>query len=104
MIDAFVRLMNSPREFTGPVNLGNEAEFTILELAELVIELTNSRSKIVRNPLPADDPRQRKPDPRLAESVLGWRATTPLREGLGLTIKYFDDLLAEPRSPATIGR
>jgi UDP-glucuronate decarboxylase len=96
LIEAFVRLMeNTADEFTGPVNLGNATEFTIAELAELVIELTNSRSKIERQPLPADDPRQRKPDTTLTESALGWRATTPLRDGLGLTIPYFDSLLRE---------
>jgi UDP-glucuronate decarboxylase len=101
MIEAFIRLMGSPDEFTGPVNLGNETEFTILELAELVVDLTNSRSQIIRRPLPADDPRQRKPDARLAQSVLDWRATTPLADGLRLTIDYFDGLLAEVGSPAT---
>jgi UDP-glucuronate decarboxylase len=96
LIGAFVRLMETTEDsFTGPVNLGNTAEFTISELADLDIELTNSRSKIERQPLPADDPRQRKPDTTLAESVLGWRATTPLRDGLALTIPYFDTLLRE---------
>ncbi|HEX6996418.1 MAG TPA: UDP-glucuronic acid decarboxylase family protein [Gammaproteobacteria bacterium] len=94
LIEGFLRLMDSPDELTGPVNLGNATEFTIAELAEMVLELTNSRSKIVRKPLPADDPRQRKPDTTLAESQLGWKAVTPLREGLPPTIAYFDNLLA----------
>ena len=95
LIEAFVRLMNTPADFTGPVNIGNASEFTIAELAELVIELTRSRSQIVRKPLPADDPRQRRPDPTLAATRLGWQASTPLREGLKHTIAYFDALLTE---------
>jgi UDP-glucuronate decarboxylase len=95
LIDGCVRLMCSPDAFTGPVNLGNPVEFTIAELAELVVELTGSRSQLVRKPLPADDPQQRKPQTELAEKELGWRATTPLREGLKPTIAYFDALLTE---------
>jgi UDP-glucuronate decarboxylase len=100
LIDAFVRFMATPEDFTGPVNLGNPTEFTIAELAELVIKLTNSRSQLVRKPLPSDDPRQRRPDTSLAESRLGWRATTPLAEGLKHTIAYFDELLAVPSRTA----
>lgn len=95
LIDGFLRLMESPAEITGPINLGNATEFTIAELAHLVIELTGSRSPIEHRPLPGDDPRQRKPDIAIAESVLNWRATTPLREGLVRTITYFDELLAD---------
>jgi UDP-glucuronate decarboxylase len=94
LIDGFLRMMGSPDDFTGPVNLGNESEFTIAELAKLVIELTNSRSSIVYKKLPMDDPRQRKPDTTLAESKLKWKAVTSLREGLMPTIAYFDELLA----------
>ena len=94
LIDAFLKLMATPDDVTGPVNLGNAAEFTIAQLAELVIELTNSSSKIVRNPLPADDPKQRRPDTTVAESKLGWTAKTPLAEGLKQTIPYFDRLLS----------
>jgi UDP-glucuronate decarboxylase len=94
LIDGLMRLMSTTDDFTGPVNLGNPDEFTIVELAERVIALTNSRSKIVKMPLPADDPRQRRPDATLAESKLGWRASTPLAEGLRHTIEYFDQLLA----------
>jgi len=93
LIEGFMRLMASPDEVTGPVNLGNPVEFTIAELAELVIKLTNSKSKLIRNPLPQDDPKQRKPDTTLAESKLGWRATVPLEKGLEQTIAYFDELL-----------
>ena len=98
LIDSFLRMMDTPDEFTGPVNLGNTDEFTIAELAELVIELTSSRSQIVRKPLPADDPRQRKPDTTLAQTRLGWKASTPLAEGLKHTIAYFDRLFVETRT------
>ncbi len=93
LVDAIIRLMDTGDEFTGPVNLGNAEEFTIAELADLVLKLTGSRSPLVRKPLPADDPRQRRPDTSIAESKLGWKATTPLSEGLRKTIEYFDDLL-----------
>nr|WP_153428781.1 UDP-glucuronic acid decarboxylase family protein [Sinorhizobium meliloti] len=94
LIDGFVRLMASPPSLTGPVNLGNPAEFTIGELAEEVIRLTGSHSKIVRRPLPVDDPRQRRPDISLATEELGWRPKVNLAEGLAHTIRYFDDLLS----------
>jgi UDP-glucuronate decarboxylase len=94
LIESFIKIMATPDDFTGPVNLGNGEEFTIRELATLVIKITNSRSSIVSRPLPADDPRQRRPDTRLAESRLGWRASTPLAEGLKHTVAYFDRLLA----------
>jgi UDP-glucuronate decarboxylase len=93
LIDGLLRLMKSPDDFTGPVNLGNEEEFTILQLAENVVRLSNSSSKIVRAPLPSDDPRQRKPDTTLARGRLDWQATTRLQEGLTKTIAYFDHLL-----------
>jgi UDP-glucuronate decarboxylase len=95
LIDGFIRLMGTPDDFIGPVNLGNSQEFTIAELAELVIKMTNSKSRIVRKPLPEDDPRQRKPNTALAESKLGWKASTSLAQGLKPTITYFDKLLAE---------
>ncbi|THK35844.1 SDR family oxidoreductase [Ensifer sp. MPMI2T] len=94
LIDGFVRLMASPSSLTGPVNLGNPGEFTISELAEQVIRLTGSRSKIVCRPLPVDDPRQRRPDISLATEALGWRPTVNLSEGLARTIHYFDGLLS----------
>ena len=93
LVDALVRLMATDDAVTGPVNLGNPAEFTILELAELVIELTGSKSEIVRNPLPSDDPKQRRPDIGLARELLNWQPVTPLREGLAKTVAYFDELL-----------
>jgi UDP-glucuronate decarboxylase len=93
MVDAFVRLMDSPDDLTGPVNLGNPEEITILELAQQVIRLTGSKSKIVNRPLPNDDPMQRQPDISLARSRLGWDPHTPLAAGLGKTIEYFDALL-----------
>jgi len=93
LIDGMMRLMDTPDEVTGPVNVGNPGEFTILQLAETVIELTGSKSKIVRMPLPADDPKQRRPDITKAQELLGWQPITPLREGLVKTIAYFDELL-----------
>ncbi len=95
MIEAFVCLMDSPDAFTGPVNLGNPGEFSILELAEMTIRLTNSRSEIVFRPLPADDPKKRQPDIRLAKETLGWEPKIPLEEGLKHTISYFDGLLGK---------
>jgi UDP-glucuronate decarboxylase len=97
MIDGFVRLMNSADEFTGPVNLGNPNEFTILELAEKVIEMTGSKSQIVQKPLPHDDPKQRQPDISLATRELGWQPGTALEHGLKPTIAYFDELLRSQR-------
>ena len=89
LIEGMVRLMNSRDGFTGPVNIGNPGEFTILQLAEKVIELTGSTSKIVFEPLPSDDPLQRKPVIDLAKKELGWEPTIPLEEGLKKTIEYF---------------
>jgi UDP-glucuronate decarboxylase len=97
MIEGFLRLMASPDDFTGPVNLGNPVEFTIRELAEKVIELSGSRSKIEHRPLPSDDPRQRCPDITLARTALGWQPTVPLEQGLARTIAYFEGLLRAGR-------
>jgi UDP-glucuronate decarboxylase len=97
LIDGFIRLMDTDDAVTGPVNLGNPGEFTMLELAQLVIELTGSRSRIVFRPLPQDDPKQRRPDISLANELLGWRPTVALKQGLEKTIRYCDDLLV--RSP-----
>ena len=94
LIEGFVRLMRTPDSFTGPLNLGNPGEFTIRELAEKVIDLTGSRSKLIFKPLPVDDPLQRQPDIRLAKKVLGWQPKVPLKAGLEKTIVYFDQLLA----------
>jgi UDP-glucuronate decarboxylase len=82
-------------DVTGPVNLGNPGEFTMLELAENVIELTGSKSQLIFEPLPDDDPKQRRPDISLAQEKLGWEPTVPLREGLEKTIAYFDELLRQ---------
>ena len=92
MIDALVKLMES--NFIGPVNLGNPEEYKIIELAELIIELTNSKSKIIFEALPSDDPVQREPDISLAKIKLNWEPSTPLKEGLLLTINYFDKVLS----------
>jgi len=89
LIDGFLRLMDSPSEFTGPVNLGNPVEFTMLELAEQVLKLTGSRSSITHLALPEDDPRQRKPDIGLARARLGWEPKVPLADGLARTIAFF---------------
>ena len=94
LIDGFIRLMASPEDFTGPVNLGNPCEFTIRELAEKVLALTGSRSEISYQPLPTDDPTQRQPDIRVATKALGWTPKVPLEEGLKRTIDYFDRLLS----------
>ncbi len=93
MIDGLVRLMHSADEVTGPINIGNPHEFTILQLARDVIELTGSRSRIVHRPLPQDDPRQRSPDIAQAQRLLGWKPQTNLKEGLKRTVAYFDTLL-----------
>jgi len=93
LIDAMVRMMNTNDTVTGPVNIGNPGEFTMLQLAELVKRLTGSRSEIVFKPLPSDDPRQRRPDISKAKDLLDWTPSTPLEEGLKLTISYFDTLL-----------
>lgn len=94
LIEGFLRLMATEDEFIGPVNIGNPGEFTILQLAEKIIELTGSRSKIVYIPLPSDDPMQRKPDISLAQEKLGWQPKIGLDEGLRKTIAYFDELLS----------
>ena len=95
LIEGFVRLMDSPDDFTGPLNLGNPGEFTMIELAEAIRDLTGSSSPLVHQPLPQDDPRQRQPDIGLAKSVLDWEPKVPLRDGLKPTIAYFDAFLAK---------
>jgi UDP-glucuronate decarboxylase len=97
LVDGLVRLMDTAADVTGPINLGNPVEFTIRELAELVIAMTGSTSRIVHHPLPTDDPRQRRPDISAAREILGWQPKTQLREGLKKAIDYFDRLVsAEP--------
>jgi UDP-glucuronate decarboxylase len=93
LIEGFVRLMDTDECITGPINLGNPGEFTMRELAEQVLDLVGSKSTLEFRPLPADDPRQRKPDITQAEEKLGWQPTVPLKEGLQKTIDYFDQLL-----------
>ncbi|WP_344710972.1 UDP-glucuronic acid decarboxylase family protein [Sphingomonas humi] len=89
LINGFIKLMDSPAELTGPVNIGNPSEFTMIELAEMAIRLTGSTSQIIRMPLPADDPKQRQPDITQAREKLGWEPTVPLEQGLARTIDYF---------------
>jgi UDP-glucuronate decarboxylase len=93
LVNGLVGLMDSPDDFTGPVNLGNPVEFSILDLARKVITMTGSKSNIVNRPLPEDDPTQRRPDISMAEEKLQWRPSVPLDEGLGKTIEYFKDLV-----------
>jgi UDP-glucuronate decarboxylase len=89
LVEGMIRMMNGPDEFSGPVNLGNQGEFTILELAQQVIALTGSTAKIVHRPLPQDDPTRRQPDISLAKRMLGWEPKVPLGEGLEKTIAWF---------------
>ncbi|AXJ97477.1 MULTISPECIES: UDP-glucuronic acid decarboxylase family protein [unclassified Sphingomonas] len=93
LLDGLIRLMATPDDVTGPINIGNPGEFTMIELAEKVIALTNSKSPLVREPLPQDDPRQRRPDITRAGAVMDWRPTVALEAGLVKTIAYFDALL-----------
>jgi UDP-glucuronate decarboxylase len=95
LIEALIRFMDTPSDVTGPMNLGNPQEFTILELASLVIKLTGSRSKIVHRARPQDDPRQRRPDISKANEILKWAPKTKLADGLGKTIDYFEELLSD---------
>ena len=93
LLEAMVRAMNTGSEFTGPVNIGNPTEFTMLELSELVLKLTKSKSRIVNQPLPQDDPKQRKPDIGLAKEALGWEPKVNLEDGLRETISYFKKVI-----------
>jgi UDP-glucuronate decarboxylase len=102
LIDGMMRMMATDNGVTGPVNIGNPVAFTILHLAETVIRLTKSRSRIVRIPLPEDDPRQRSPDISVARSTLGWEPVTPLEDGLKPTIAYFREVLGIERRPRSI--
>jgi len=99
MTDALVKLMNTPPTFTGPVNIGNPREFTILELARLILKQTGSVSKIIFKPLPSDDPMQRQPDIAMARKELAWEPSIQLEEGIGKTIEYFKGLLASTKDP-----
>jgi UDP-glucuronate decarboxylase len=93
LVEAMLRMMETSPDFTGPVNIGNPNEFTIRELAEMVIELTGARSKLIAAPLPNDDPKRRQPDISVAQARLGWEPKVQLRDGLLKTIAYFDELL-----------
>ena len=103
LVEAIFRMMETPPEVTGPINIGNPNEFTILELAKLVIEMTATKSKIKFEPLPSDDPRQRQPYISKAKAILGWEPKTQLREGLVKTVDYFDKMLSKT-SPGLPGR
>jgi UDP-glucuronate decarboxylase len=102
LVDALTRLMESPADFVGPVNLGNPGEFTIRQLAEMIIEMTGSGSSLVSAPLPTDDPKQRRPNIEVARERLGWAPTIGLRDGLHSTIAYFDRLLSGGTSVAAM--
>ena len=95
LVDGLTRLMDTPPDITGPVNIGNPAEFTIIELAQMLISLVGSRSKIVHRALPENDPKQRQPDISLAQELLGWNPRVALKEGLTKTIAYFERLLSD---------
>jgi UDP-glucuronate decarboxylase len=103
LVEGFLRFMETPDSFTGPLNLGNPSEFTILELAEKVIEMTNSRSEIVFRSLPVDDPVRRQPDISLARQVINWEPKIKLEAGLQRTIEYFDRLLGSDRQKGAVG-
>jgi UDP-glucuronate decarboxylase len=97
LVDGLIRLMATPDDFTGPVNIGNPNEFTILRLAQEIIDLTGAHSQLVYQPLPSDDPMQRQPDITIAQNVLSWTPTIPLEQGLRRTIDYFQTAL--PTAP-----
>jgi UDP-glucuronate decarboxylase len=103
LVEGLVRLMHSKDEITGPINLGNPEEFTMLELAQMVVDLTGSRSRVVHRPKPEDDPRQRRPDISKAQEVLGWQPKTPLKQGLSKTITYFEEVFRESGVQALFG-
>jgi len=98
MVEGLVLLMNTPDKVTGPVNLGNPEEYTILELAEKILSLTGSKSRVRFEPIPQDDPQKRRPDISLAKKLLGWSPNVAVEEGLRKTIDYFDDLLSSKKS------
>jgi UDP-glucuronate decarboxylase len=103
LVEAFIRFMDTDGDVPGPITLGNPGEFTIKELAEHVIDLTGSKSKMIFLPLPSDDPKQRQPNIAKAREILGWEPKVPLRDGLSRTITYFDGLLKEG-DPLMVGR
>jgi UDP-glucuronate decarboxylase len=101
LVEGIIKMMENESDFIGPVNMGNPHEFTILELAEMVIAMTGSRSEIVKKPLPEDDPTRRRPDISLAKAKLGWEPTTPLRDGLQKTIEWFQSIDISEYTPPT---
>jgi UDP-glucuronate decarboxylase len=101
LVEGIIRMMNGPDDFNGPVNLGNPKEFTIKDLAEMVVELTSAKSKLVKHPLPQDDPHRRQPDISLAKEKLKWEPTTTLREGLTKTVEWFRSIrISDYRPPS----
>ena len=104
LVDGLIRLMATPPNVTGPVNIGNPAEFTILELAQMVLSLVGSRSKIVHRALPENDPNQRQPDISLAQELLGWKPRVALKDGLTKTIAYFEQLLSDKALRAQLAK
>jgi len=102
LITGIIAMMHSPKEFLGPVNLGNPDEFTILQLGKLIIDLTNSKSTIIFKPLPPDDPVKRNPDIALAKTTLSWKPTIKLQEGLEKTISYFQAQLKPSTKPSML--
>lgn len=101
LVEGFIRLMDAPDEITGPINLGNQGEYTIKELAELTLEIVGSKSKLINKPLPPDDPTRRQPDITLAKKHLGWEPKVPLREGLTKTIEWFRNINLDSYRPPT---
>lgn len=98
LIEGMIRLMNTPVEITGPINIGNPNEFSMLELADKILQLVNSPSKIIFQPLPSDDPKQRQPDITLAKTLLSWEPRIPLENGLKKTIQYFEEVLCHRKN------
>ena len=104
LIDGLIRLMATPTGVTGPVNIGNPTEFKIIELAQMTLDLVGSRSRLVRRPLPEDDPQQRQPDISLAGELLGWKPRVALKDGLMSTVAYFERLLSDPNLRAQLAK
>jgi UDP-glucuronate decarboxylase len=104
LIDGLIRLMATPTDVTGPINIGNPIEFKIIELAQMTLDLVGSRSRLVRRPLPEDDPQQRQPDISLAGELLGWKPRVALKDGLTSTVAYFERLLSDPNLRAQLAK
>jgi UDP-glucuronate decarboxylase len=104
LIDGLIRLMVTPTDVTGPINIGNPIEFKIIELAQMTLDLVGSRSRLVRRPLPEDDPQQRQPDISLAGELLGWKPRVALKDGLTSTVAYFERLLSDPNLRAQLAK